>query len=107
MDIQAELKSEIKTRYQRKLAKISIEEKYLPQLLFTEQGGSWLAGPELISFLNIKSLGSEIILVDSCDNLVKVDRLKLLATTIETYKQTMNSWYEELELSRQQTKKIT
>jgi len=86
------IKQTSKTKYLHSLAKIANKEHHESLLLVTISGGTFRSSPELISFLDIESMGNTVILLDIYDNPISVDRIQLLELCITSYKTTMNSW---------------
>ena len=87
--------AEAKARFNHNSAKDYLKEKYNAKLLVAEQGGLWRADKETIAFLKSWQISDEIVLMDTFDNPVKVDRIKLLLTLQDTYNSVMNEWYDE------------
>lgn len=88
------LVAEAKARFNHNSAKTYLKEKYQTRLIVAEQGGLWRANTETIAFLNsIKQ--TKVILVDSFENPVEVNREELLSKLIETYEIVMKEWYAE------------
>lgn len=86
--------SEAKARFNHNSAKSYLKEKYDTRLIVAEQGGLWKANLETINFLN--SHQSEfVILIDTFDNPVEVNRKDLLVKLVETYDSVMRDWYNE------------
>jgi len=92
----------VRSRYDHRLNKNLLEEKYKSKLLIVSQGGYWIASPQFISFLSVKELPKEIHLLDEYKNVVLVNRQKLLASLIETYTVVMQQWSDELDTLKQQ-----
>ena len=65
--------TEAKARFAHNSAKDYLKEKYNAKLLVAEQGGLWRADQETISFLT-SFLNEEVVLMDTFDNPVKVNR---------------------------------
>ena len=72
------------------------KQMYSAKLLFADQSGLWLAGPELFSTLQYFT-EEQVILVDQYSNPVKVDRLRLLTRANQVYSETMSEWFTEYE----------
>ena len=84
-----------KARFAHNSAKAYLKDKYQSKLSVASQGGLWKVTPELITFLD--NAGSdELILVDSYDNPVKVNRLELFHTVRDTYNTVMEQWHNEV-----------
>jgi hypothetical protein len=86
--------SDAKARFSHNSAKAYLKEKYSGKLLVAEQGGLWKADPQTINHL--ASFQSEkLVLIDTFDNPVEVDRKELLSLLTLTYESVMNDWYKE------------
>ncbi len=86
--------TEAKARFAHNSAKDYLKEKYNAKLLVAEQGGLWRADQETISFLT-SFLNEEVVLMDTFDNPVKVNRQDLKDKLCETYYRVMNEWHDE------------
>lgn len=86
--------SEAKARFAHNSAKDYLKEKYEAKLLVAEQGGLWRADQETISFLTAL-LNEEVVLMDTFNNPVKVNRQDLKDKLCETYYRVMNEWHDE------------
>lgn len=86
--------SEAKARFAHNSAKAYLKEKYEAKLIIAEQNGLWKADMQTISFLNSFE-EEELVLIDTFNNLVKVDRLALLKKLKELNQSTMYNWYNE------------
>ena len=87
--------AEAKARFAHNSAKDYLKEKYEAKLLIAEQGGLWKADQQTIAFLKEWQISDEIVLIDTFDNPVKVDRTSLLLKLQDTYQSVMNEWYNE------------
>lgn len=101
MDVKS-LLTEAKARFQHNAAKDYLKEKYRDKTLLAEQGGLWRADKETIAFLN--SFDSEkIVLIDTYNNPVEVDRTHLLLKLQMVYQTVMEEYlkeWKELEAKR-------
>ena len=96
-----ELINDLKIRFNHNSAKDYLKNKYESKLIVADQGGLWKATIEIISFLSTNNQ-EQIVLMDSFNNPVKVDRILLLNKLTNTYNQVTNEWYTEWsELERQ------
>jgi len=93
MDIQ-NLIIESKARFNHNQAKQYLKDKYQSKLTFADQGGLWVATPELIVFLDSDN-SEELIVIDSYENPIKVDRKKLFNKVRDTYNDIMEQWHNE------------
>jgi hypothetical protein len=93
MDTQSLIK-ETKARFSHNAAKAYLKEKYKSKLIVADQGGLWLATPELIGFL-ASEIDEHVILLDTYENPVFVNRLALHTVLDKTYRDTMNLWFSE------------
>ena len=86
--------SEAKARFNHNSAKAYLKDKYESKLIVAEQGGLWKADQQTITFL-LSMSNSELVLMDTFDNPVKVDRLSLTYKLIEVYNSVMTEWANE------------
>jgi hypothetical protein len=86
--------TDAKARFAHNSAKDYLKEKYNAKLIVAEQGGLWRADKETISFLTA-FLNEEVVLIDTFDNPVKVNRQDLKDKLCETYYRVMNEWHDE------------
>ena len=94
--------SEAKARFNHNSAKAYLKDKYESKLIVAEQGGLWKADQQTITFL-LSMPNGELVLMDTFDNPVKVDRLSLTHKLIEVYNSVMTEWaneWKELEQKR-------
>jgi hypothetical protein len=89
--------SEAKARFNHNSAKAYLKEKYNAKLLVAEQGGLWKADKETIAFLSIMSndYDDKVVLIDTFDNPVLVDRCELMSKLKQVYNDVMLEWYNE------------
>ena len=89
--------TDAKARFAHNSAKDYLKEKYNAKLLVAEQGGLWRADQETIAFLTVMPNGGDdkLILMDTFDNPVLVDRSKLLSSLKGVYRSVMAEWYNE------------
>jgi hypothetical protein len=93
MDINT-LLADAKARFSHNSAKHYLREKYSSKLILADQGGLWKADKETISLLN--SFDTEkVVLMDTFDNPVEVDRVELLSKLSTIYSETMKAWLKE------------
>jgi hypothetical protein len=85
---------EAKARFNHNAAKAYIKDKYESKLTVADQGGLWVASPEMISFLSSSTI-LEIVIIDTYSNPVKVNRAALLTTLEKTYHSVMELWQSE------------
>lgn len=86
--------AEAKARFAHNSAKDYLKEKYNAKLIVAEQGGLWRADQQTITFL-ASFLNKEVVLIDTFDNPVKVNRQELIDKLCETYKAVMDEWHAE------------
>lgn len=86
--------SEAKARFNHNSAKSYIKEKYDTRLIVAEQGGLWRANLETINFLS-GSQSDTVIIIDTFENPVEVNRKELLTKLTATYDAVMRDWYNE------------
>ena len=85
---------EAKARFSHNSTKAYLKDKYNSKLIVAEQGGLWKATPELIGFL-ASSTDEIVILIDSFENPVLVNRIALHDVLYKAYNDTMQLWYSE------------
>jgi len=93
MDINT-LLSDAKARFSHNSAKHYLKEKYSSKLILADQGGLWKADKETISLLNALT-GDKVVLMDTFENPVEVNRQELLSKLTTIYDDTMKEWYKE------------
>lgn len=86
--------TEAKARFAHNSAKDYLKEKYNAKLLVAEQGGLWKADQATISFLAVCNT-DEVVMIDTFDNPVKVNRHTLLDKLSHTYNNIMTEWHNE------------
>jgi hypothetical protein len=86
--------TEAKARFNHNSAKAYLKDKYDSKLTVADQNGLWRADLETINFLN-SSTDTEVVLMDSFDSPVKVNRQILLDKLNQVYKTTMEEWHSE------------
>jgi len=86
--------SEAKARFNHNSAKAYLKDKYDSKLIVADQGGLWKADTQTITFLSNMD-DNFIVLMDTFNNPVQVNRDKLLVLLKETYNQVMLEWYKE------------
>jgi len=86
--------AEAKARFNHNSAKAYLKDKYDSKLIVADQNGLWRANLETINFLN-SSIEEWVILIDTFNNPVRVNRIELLEKLIVTYNAVMSAWYEE------------
>jgi hypothetical protein len=87
--------SEAKARFAHNSAKAYLKDKYDSKLIVAEQGGLWRADQQTISFLSSMNEDNYLILMDTFDNPVQVNREKLLTVLKDTYNTVMLEWHKE------------
>ena len=89
--------AEAKARFNHNSAKDYLKEKYHAKLLVADQGGLWQADQQTITFLSVmpNEYDDKIILMDTFDNPVLVDRSELLTKLKGVYNSVMTEWYNE------------
>jgi len=88
------LLADAKARFSHNSAKQYLKEKYDSKLTIAEQGGLWKADRETITLLN--SFDSDkLVVMDTFNNPVEVDRKDLLSKLTAVYEETMNAWLKE------------
>jgi len=93
MDVKT-LLAESKARFSHNSAKAYLREKYDSKLTLAEQGGLWKADQQTITLLNSFE-EDKIVIMDTFNNPVEVDRKELLRKLKAVYQQTMSDWLKE------------
>lgn len=86
--------AETKARFNHNSAKAYLKDKYDSKFIVADQSGLWRANLETINFLNSSS-DEWVILIDTFNNPVRVDREALLEKLSTIYKNVMQEWYDE------------
>ena len=86
--------TEAKARFNHNSAKAYLKDKYDSKFIVADQAGLWKANLETINFLNSSS-DTWVILIDTFNNPVKVNRINLLGKLTDIYKNVMEEWYTE------------
>jgi hypothetical protein len=89
-----QLISEAKARFNHNSTKAYLKDKYSSKLLVADQGGLWKASPELLGFL-ASSTDDIVVLIDTFENPVLVNRIALHDVLYKTYNDTMQLWFSE------------
>ena len=89
--------AEANARFNHNSAKAYLKEKYDAKLLVADQGGLWKADQQTITFLSVVSndWDDRVILMDTFQNPVLVDRSELLSKLKKVYNNVMLEWYNE------------
>ena len=86
--------AEAKARFSHNSAKAYLKDKYDSKLIVASQGGLWKADKQTISFLN-SFTDNYIVVIDTFDNPVQVNRDQLLELLQTTYNTVMLEWHKE------------
>jgi hypothetical protein len=87
--------AEAKARFNHNSAKAYLKDKYDSKLIIADQGGLWRADQETISFLSSMKDDNFVIIMDTFDNPVQVNREELLKVLKSTYATVMLTWHKE------------
>ena len=87
--------TEAKARFNHNSAKAYLKDTYDSKLIIAVQGGLWRADQQTISFLN-SMVDNFIVVIDTFNNPVQVNRDQLLETLKDTYNTVMLEWHKEL-----------
>ncbi len=88
------LLTDVKARFAHNSAKAYLKEKYEAKLIVAYQGGLWKADTQTIGFL-ASSISTKLVMIDTFNNPVKVNRKPLLELLEHTYSTVMNEWFNE------------
>ena len=89
------LLADAKARFNHNSAKAYLTEKYNAKLIVAEQNGLWKADAQTISMLSSLSDNESVVLIDTFNNPVKVNRIELLDKLKAVYNTTMEQWHIE------------
>jgi hypothetical protein len=87
--------TEAKARFNHNSAKVYLKDKYDSKLIVASQEGLWRADQQTISFLNTMTDENYVIIIDTFNNPVQVNREQLLEVLKTTYNTVMHEWYKE------------
>jgi hypothetical protein len=87
--------TEAKARFNHNSAKAYLKDKYSSKLIVADQGGLWCADQITISFLNTMDDDNYVIMIDTFNNPVQVNRTQLLEVLKTTYNTVMLAWHKE------------
>jgi hypothetical protein len=88
------LLAESKARFSHNSAKQYLKEKYESRLTVAEQGGLWKADKDTLALLNAFDT-QKLVIMDTFNNPVEVDRKELLDVLKTVYDTTMTDWLKE------------
>ena len=83
-----------KARFSHNAAKSYLKDKYDSKFIVADQGGLWRANLETINFLNAVT-DEKVILIDTFNNPVEVNRQELKDKLYTAYNDTMINWHQE------------
>lgn len=86
--------AEAKARFNHNSAKEYLKQKYEAKLLIADQGGLWKADQQTVAFLGAMT-DDTLVLMDTFQNPVAVDRVELLDKLKDVYNTVMSDWYKE------------
>lgn len=86
--------AEAKARFNHNSAKEYLKQKYEAKLLIADQGGLWKADQQTVAFLGAMT-DDTLVLMDTFQNPVAVDRVELLDKLKDVYNTVMSEWYKE------------
>lgn len=87
--------TEAKARFNHNSAKAYLKDKYDSKLIVAAQDGLWRADQQTISFLSTMVDDNYVIMIDTFNNPVQVNRNELLEVLKNTYNTVMLDWYKE------------
>lgn len=86
--------SEAKARFNHNSAKAQLKDKYDSKLIVAEQNGLWKADAQTIALLTTFDTDT-VVLMDTFNNPVEVNRKQLLETLRNIYAIVMQEWHDE------------
>ena len=100
MDI-SNLKEIAETAFDHAIYRKQLRERIQASLVFTYGNGMFKATPELMSFVALWPVGTELFLEDIHGNPIKIlDSEFFLKQCRERYQEQMNAWHTEFESSK-------
>ena len=92
-----DLVQQARARFDHAAVRRVLKEKYEAKLLIAEQGGLWRADQQTIAFLSVmvNDYDDKVVLMDTFDNPVLIERSELLPKLKEVYRNVMSEWYDE------------
>lgn len=87
--------TEAKARFNHNSAKAYLKDKYDSKLIVAAQDGLWRADQQTISFLTSMVDDNYVIMIDTFNNPVHINRNELLEVLKNTYNTVMLEWYKE------------
>ena len=93
MDIE-KLIADAKARFSHNSAKDYLKAKYESKLIIAACDGLWVADQKTIGFLSAIP-GDQVVLIDTFNNPVLVNRIELLQKLQTLYSQVMIEWHNE------------
>jgi hypothetical protein len=87
--------TEAKARFNHNSAKAYLKDKYDSKFIVAAQAGLWRADQQTISFLSTMNTDNYVIMIDTFNNPVQVNREQLLEVLKTTYNNVMIEWYKE------------
>ena len=92
----SKIKQVTRARYNHRLAKLTLQEKYIAQLELNINGGQFAITPQFISYLSSETQ-DEVIVLDNHANPVKLNRQEILDRALEIHRRVMAEWLTESE----------
>jgi len=86
--------ADAKARFNHNSAKAYLAEKYNNKLIIAEQNGLWKADQQTIAFLQSSNV-TKLVMIDTFDNPVEVNRDDLLDKLTNVYHSVMYEWHTE------------
>jgi hypothetical protein len=95
-----QLVAQARARFEHEAARRVLREKYQAKFTFAHAGGMWLAGPELLTLLNLCS--GTVVVLDLYENPVKIQAQELYELALQRWQECLNAWLIEYEQLNQQ-----
>ena len=90
------LAQRIRRRFDHNQAKRVLREKYQSKMVFTYNGGMWIAGPALLNTLSACP-DSTAVIEDTHGNPIQIDVAELELASQQRWQEQMNAWHAEHE----------
>ena len=96
------IEQNVRARFDHRLSKLALKEKYQAKLTFACNGGMFKTSPEMIAFLNLYG-NSVIVIPDIYENPVEINAAELCNMMKARWQEQMNAWlveYKEIQNQR-------
>jgi hypothetical protein len=89
-----QLRDQARATYDRRLAKQNLKTLMSSRLMVTHRDGVFAVNPELFVLLDLSD-DTEMVILDSYETPVLVDRAQLKQVAKQRYREIMNEWHQQ------------